>query len=203
MWQVVGQDRVVSLLQRSLERGSLSHAYLLVGPKHVGKMTLAIDIAQLLNCQSDESPCGDCDACQRIISGKHADVQIVGLNSAGNSNGSKAKAEISIDQIRELQHSASLPPFEGKYKVFIIDGAELMSNEAANCLLKTLEEPVEGVVFILLTTNEKSLPETVISRCQRLELRLMPTNEIGDELGERRGVDPLGGAEEKGQTVTT
>jgi DNA polymerase-3 subunit delta' len=182
LWQVVGQSRVVSLLQRSLERGSIAHAYLVVGPPHVGKMTLALNLAQALNCQGDEPPCGLCDSCQKIASGKHADVQIIGLDSNNSS-------EISIDQIRQVQHSSNLPPFEGRHKVFIIDGAELMSTEAANCLLKTLEEPAAGVIFILLTTSGGVLPATVVSRCQRLELPPLPASEVEDVLSQRWGVE--------------
>ncbi len=182
MWQVVGQSRVVSLLQRSLERGSIAHAYLVAGPPHVGKMTLALELAQALNCQGEGPPCGVCDSCQKIASGKHADVQIIGLNSNG-------ATEISIDQIREIQHSSNLPPFEGRHKVFIIDGAELMSTEAANCLLKTLEEPAAGVIFILLTTSGGVLPATVVSRCQQLELPPLPASEVENVLSQRWGVE--------------
>jgi DNA polymerase-3 subunit delta' len=98
--------------------------------------------------------------------------------------------EISIDQIRQMQHSASLPPFEGRYKVFIIDGAELLSDEAANCLLKTLEEPVGRVIFILLTINEGLLPATVISRCQRLGLPPLAITEVEAALKSRWGIEP-------------
>ncbi len=188
MWQLVGQDRAVTLLQRNLERGSVAHAYLLVGPPHVGKMTLALELAQALNCEAAEPPCGECDPCRKVASGKHADVQVIGLDTGGNSN-DKPRAEISIDQVREMQHSSSLPPFEGRHKVFIIDGAELMSNEAANCLLKTLEEPSEGVIFILLTANDSVLPDTVVSRCQRLELRPLPTSQVETALSERRSLE--------------
>ena len=183
-----GQSRAVTLLQRNLERGSTAHAYLLVGPPHVGKMTLALDLAQALNCQGAKPPCGSCDACQKIASGKHADVQVIGLDTGGNSN-NKLRTEISIDQVREVQHSSSLPPFEGRHKVFIIDGAELMSTEAANCLLKTLEEPAAGVVFILLTANDGMLPVTVVSRCQRLELHPLPTSQVEAVLNERRSLE--------------
>lgn len=188
MWQIVGQSRTVSLFQRSLGQGSMAHAYLLVGPPHVGKMTLALDLARAMNCQEDEPPCSECDACLKISSGKHADVQVIGLHSTGNSN-DKPRMEIGIDQIREIQHSSSLPPFEGRYKVFIIDGAELMSTEAANCLLKTLEEPSAGVIFVLLTANESVLLDTVVSRCQRLELRSLPASQVGVALSERWGVE--------------
>ena len=170
MWEVVGQDKVVSFLQRCLETGTLAHAYLFVGPPHVGKMTLALNLAQALNCQADQPPCGGCASCQKIISANHADVQTIGLSQNGSAEEARPRAEIGIDQIRQMQHSASLPPFEGNYKIFIIEDAEFLSNEAANCLLKTLEEPVDRVVFILLTSNESLLPATVVSRCQHLEL---------------------------------
>ncbi|MFC2048414.1 ATP-binding protein [Chloroflexota bacterium] len=178
VWQVVGQTNVVSLLQRGLGTDSLAHAYLFVGPAHVGKMTLALNLAQALNCEATEPPCGECTSCQKIASAKHADVQIIGLSHGEDSAEAKPQTEISIDQIRQIQHSASLPPFEGRYRVFIIDGAELLSIEAANCLLKTLEEPAAKVVFILLTTNERLLPETVISRCHRIELPPLAVNKV-------------------------
>ncbi len=190
MWQVIGQTRAVSLLQRSLEREAVAHAYLCAGPPHVGKMTLALNLAQALNCESAEPPCGVCESCQQIILAKHADVQVIGLTSNGDRVEAKTRTEIGIDQIREIQHSASLPPFEGKNKVFIIDGAELLSIEAANCLLKTLEEPADKVIFILLTINERLLPATVISRCQRLELPPMPASEVEAALNSRGGIEP-------------
>jgi len=190
MWQVVGQHRVVSLLQRSLEKGVVAHAYLLVGPPHVGKMTLALNLAQALNCEADKPPCGECASCQKIALDKHADVQIIGLTQNRDSAEAKPRVEISIDQIRQMQHSASLPPFEGRHKVFIIDQAERLSTEAANCLLKTLEEPVAKVIFILLATNDRLLPATVASRCQRLELPPIAATEVEATLNSGWGIEP-------------
>ena len=189
MWQLIGQPMVITLLQCSLERGMVAHAYLLVGPPHVGKMTLALNLAQALNCAADKPPCGECASCQKIASANHADVQIIGLTQNRDSAEAKSRVEIGITQIRQMQHSASLPPFEGRYKVFIIDGAEQLSNEAANCLLKTLEEPVGEVIFILLTTNDKLLPATVISRCQRLELPPLAVSEVEAALNSRWGIE--------------
>jgi len=156
----------------------------------VGKMTLAVNLAQALNCEAAELPCGECTSCQKIASGKHADVQVIGLISAENSGNARLRTEISTDQIKQIQHITSLPPFEGKCKVFIIDGAELLSIEAANRLLKTLEEPVGRVIFILLTTNELLLPATVISRCQRLELSPLASTEVEAALTSRWGIEP-------------
>lgn len=190
MWQVVGQDRAVSLLKRSLEKQAVAHAYLFVGPAHVGKMTLALNLAQALNCEAAEPPCGQCLSCQKIADAKHADVQIIDLTTDGNSTGAKPRAEIGIDQIRQMQRSASLPPFEGKYKIFIINRAEQLSIEAANCLLKTLEEPVGRVIFILLATNDRFLPVTVISRCQRLELSPPAVTEVEAALIDRWEIEP-------------
>jgi DNA polymerase-3 subunit delta' len=152
-------------------------------------MTLALNLAQALNCEAAERPCGVCASCQKIALAKHADVQIIGLTQSGDSAEARSRTEIGIDQIREMQHSSSLPPFEGKYKVFIIDGAEFLSSEAANCLLKTLEEPMGKVVFILLTVNDKLLPTTVVSRCQRLELPPPAAGEVEAALCSRWGIE--------------
>jgi DNA polymerase-3 subunit delta' len=187
VWQIIGQRKAVSLLDRSLKVGSLAHAYLLVGPPHVGKMTLATRLAQALNCEADEKPCLACPACKKIAAGTHSDVQVVGL--AQSEDETEAKL-ISIDQIKDVQHSASLPPFEGKHKVFIIDGAELLSTDAANRLLKTLEEPEPKVTFILLTTNDRLLLPTVVSRCQRLELAPLPVGEEAAALVASAQIEP-------------
>jgi len=190
MWNIINHQVAVSFLQRSLEKGTIAHAHLFVGPAHIGKMTLAINLAQALNCSSAERPCGICDSCLRIAAGKHADVQTIKLEQGSESGESTSKTRISVEQVDQILHSVNLPPFEGKYKVFIIDGLEFLSIAAANRLLKTLEEPIGSVVFILLTTNEAMVPATVISRCQRVELFAVATSLIEKELIARWNVEP-------------
>jgi DNA polymerase-3 subunit delta' len=189
MWQTIGQPEALALLKHSLSAGNLAHAYLFTGAPNIGKTTLALDLARAVNCQDSEPPCGECQSCHRITDGKHTDITIISLNSAKDSGETKSRVEISIDDIRELQHSASLPPYEGKCKVFIIDGAEYLSTEAANCLLKTIEEPPPHIMILLLTSEEPRLLPTVVSRCQRIELKPMPSAEIERILIESHGVD--------------
>ncbi len=188
MWQIVGQSRAVSYLKKCLETSSLAHAYLFIGPSHIGKMQLAINMAQVLNCRGNEPPCSECDSCQKIAQGKHADIQILCVDSALEKDKPGNKSEISIEQIRQIQRAASLPPFEGKYKLFIIDGAELLSLEAANCLLKTLEEPFEKILFLLLAKTTETIPTTVLSRCQKIKLMPLSVDEVEKALINMYGV---------------
>ncbi len=190
MWNVIGHKAAIDLFRRSLEKGTLSHAYLLVGPEHVGKMTLALNLAQAVNCEAPQRPCGQCAACQKIAAGKHADIQVIELPQPTEIE-SAGKTKISVEQIDQILHSVNLPAFEGKHKVFIIDGFENLSIPAANRMLKTLEEPVSQVLFILLTTRENSIPQTIVSRCQRVELSPLPYDEIEEALQTRWKVEPL------------
>ncbi len=188
MWQIVGHSRAVSYLRKCLETGSLAHAYLFIGTSHIGKMQLAINMAQALNCRGAEPPCSECDSCQKIAQGKHVDVQILCVGGDLEKDAPGDKSEISIEQIRRMQRAASLPPFEGKYKLFIIDKAELLSLEAANCLLKILEEPFEKVFFLILAKTTKTIPTTVISRCQKIKLVPLSLDEVEKALIEVYGV---------------
>ena len=175
MWQLAGHSRAITLLQQSLRNGQLSHAYLFVGPAHVGKFTLALNLAQAVNCAHQEPPCQECPSCRRIAASKHPDFRVIDLLPE------KAKS-ISIDQIRNMQTETHLPPYEGKYKVFVIDGAHLLSHEAANSILKILEEPPPNILIILLTTSESALLPTIASRCQRVELRPLSLGLVRDIL---------------------
>jgi len=191
MWRTAGQDRIIGFLSDSMERRSLAHAYLLVGPPHIGKMTLALDLASALNCGEGTPPCGSCRACQRIQQGKYPDVIVIDKYAGRDQKDRRKATEISIDTVRELlQRGSSLPPYEGNYKVFIIDDADLMSAEAANCLLKTLEEPPQHVLILLLTSQENALLPTVVSRCQRFELKPIAVAEIETRLSKFNGPNP-------------
>lgn len=190
MWQTAGQEQIINYLGDAMDRGTMAHAYLFVGPEHIGKMTLALELASALNCEQAGPPCKLCRVCQRIDQGKHPDVIVIDKNSGRDAKDRKKATEIGIDTIREvLQRGASLPPYEGKYKVFIIEDADLMSNEAANCLLKTLEEPPQHIVILLLTSDEKALLQTIVSRCQRFELKPVPMAEIEKRLSQIKGLD--------------
>lgn len=181
MWRVIGQDRVLTSLEQGIKQGSIAHAYLLTGPRHIGKRTLAVDLARAINCNGSEPPCGQCPSCLRIAQEKHADVVLTQLDST---------AEIGIDTIKELQHLANLPPYEGRCKVFIIDDAEHLSSEAANRLLKILEEPPPKVLWLLLTSAEELLLPTIVSRCCRLELKPVPPGEMQKMLTARYNLEP-------------
>ncbi len=178
-WPVVGHDWAVALLTKSMSAGRLAHAYLFSGPPQVGKTTLARALAQALNCQSPEVPCGRCSACKRIERGTHPDVRVIVGDGAGKS--------IKIEQMRAMQHEAMLAPYEGRRRVIVLRQMDQASLEASNSLLKTLEEPPPQVTLILTAVRSEALPRTVVSRCQRLELRPVPSGMVEAELG-RRGV---------------
>jgi len=188
MWRTIGNEKARRILERGLDEDRLSHAYLLSGPSGVGKMTLAVETAQAVNCLGKARPCGECVQCVRIERGLHADMRIVGVDTDGSDDG-RRRVVISIDQVREVQREAGLKPYEGRSRVFVFDGAEHLSEEAANCLLKTLEEPPDQVLLMLLTADHGALLPTLVSRCQLLELRPVPARELAQTLQSTYGTD--------------
>ena len=180
MWNTIGHDSAVALLRRSLNEGRLAHAYMITGPRHLGKMTLAMDLARALNCTAAERPCGECTQCDRVSRGLHTDVKVVGVEKG---------VMIAIDQVRETQREVSLAPFEGASRVVIIDEAERLSQEAANGMLKALEGPPDQVVLVLLAPDTGAVAPTLSSRCQLLELPRVPGATIVDALIRNHGVD--------------
>jgi len=185
MWATFGQDGVVRALEQSLRDGSLAHAYLVVGPARVGKGTLARDLAQAVNCLNpDSAPCLECAQCARIAAGRHADVVTLAVEEA------EGHKELRLDQVREALRMASLLPYEGRWRVFIIDGAEELNDESANALLKSLEEPPPRVLWLLLTGDEDRVHATVRSRCQRIVFRPLSAEQIALCLREHHAAPP-------------
>lgn len=180
-WGVIGHAWAVRLLQRSLVQGQLSHAYLFLGPPRVGKSTLAVALARAINCTGEAAPCGECRSCRLIATGRHPDVHVV--------EGGEVRA-IRIDQVRELQRQALLSPVEARRRVVILTDFQGATPEAANCLLKTLEEPPAPVVLILTATSEARLLPTIVSRCQPWWLRPPTAGAIARGLEALYGVAP-------------
>jgi len=194
MWRTLGQESTIERLSHSIAEGTTHHAYLVLGPKNVGKRTLAIDLACALNCESADAPCGVCRACSRILEGKHADILSIALDAGaaeeveGDEESRKRRTRILTEQIGDLQRASTLPPYEGRFKILLVDHADRMTNEAANRILKTLEEPPPHVVWMLLAEAEGRMLETVVSRCQRVDVHTMPVPELERHLAQVVGV---------------
>ncbi len=167
---VVGQQAVVRTLQNALQRGRVAHAMIFSGVRGVGKTTLARLMAKALNCTRGPTPtpCNECDLCQEIANGNAVDLhEIDGASNRG------------IQEIRELKENIRFFPSRGRYKVIIIDEVHMLTTEAFNALLKTLEEPPEHVIFMFATTELHKIPITILSRCQRYELKRVSAEELG------------------------
>ena len=185
--EVVGQSTVTRTLKNALASGRIGHAFLLSGARGVGKTTTARILAKALNCAKRRtgprrSPCGECASCVEIAAGTSLDVQEI---DGATHNG--------VDQVRELRESARYNPARDRFKIWIIDEVHMLSTGAFNALLKTLEEPPPRVKFIFATTEYHKLPDTILSRCQQYDFRLIPARELVAHL--RRGG---GGGEDQG-----
>jgi DNA polymerase III subunit delta' len=198
-WTVAGQDDAIAVLTGAVGSGRVAHAYLFAGPRHTGKTLTALQFAQLLNCTGEEPPCGRCRQCQKIASGTHPDVEIITLGGLCDDNDHNHTAAdsrgIRICQIRRMAQVISRAPFEGKYRVQIIEPAESLNREAEVALLKTLEEPPPNVVIILVAELEDQLLETVRSRARRVGFGGMTKDAIERALRTRWDVEPGRAAE--------
>ena len=164
--EVVGQDHVATTLKNSIEQNRLAHAYLFVGPRGIGKTSIARIFAKALNCVQGPTatPCDKCDNCREIANGNSLDV----LEIDGASNNG-------VEQVRELRDTCRYTPARGKFKIYIIDEVHMLTSQAFNALLKTLEEPPAHVKFIFATTDPQKVLPTILSRCQRFDLRRIPS----------------------------
>ena len=186
--EVMGQEPITRTLQNALTAGRVAHAFLFSGPRGVGKTSVARILAKALNCEAGPTPHPDntCQLCREITNGSSLDVlEIDGASNRG------------IDEVRDLREKIKYLPAQGKYKVYIIDEVHMLTKEAFNALLKTLEEPPAHAVFILATTEPHKVPVTILSRCQRYDFRRIPTGVIQAhlaKLAEQEGwnIDPEG-----------
>lgn len=171
--EVVGQEQTVTALKNAIAEGRLSHAYLFSGPRGTGKTSIAKIVARAVNCMNtaDGEPCNTCSSCIDINKGNFMDV--IEIDAASNRG---------IDEIRELREKVRILPAQGKRKVYIIDEVHMLTTEAFNALLKTIEEPPESVIFILATTEAQKIPATILSRCQTYKFRRLTIREITSRL---------------------
>ncbi|GAH56868.1 unnamed protein product, partial [marine sediment metagenome] len=166
---IIGQKHITQTLINAISLNRISHAYIFSGPRGVGKTTTARILAKSLNCVKGPTPhpCNKCERCIRITDGYSMDViEIDGASNRG------------IDDIRDLRNKVKFAPAEGKYKVYIIDEVHMLTTEAFNALLKTLEEPPSHVIFIFATTNPHKIPSTILSRCQWFNFRRISLEDI-------------------------
>lgn len=178
--EILGHKQAVKILMKAVANGRVAHAYLFAGPGGVGKETTAMSFARALLCSSPAGgdACGLCRECRQVSGGNHPDFTII----------DPAGASIKIEQIREVQRRAPYRPYQGGRKVFLIRQAEAMTAEAANCILKTLEEPPGDTVFILVSARPQVLLPTILSRCQQVYFKSLTVPEIIQGLDTLKGV---------------
>lgn len=171
---LIGQEHVVQTLINQIKTDRIGHAYLFCGARGTGKTSAAKIFARAINCLSpvNGSPCGKCEVCKALADNSNLDI--LEMDAASNNK---------VENVREIREKIQYPPVSGRYKVYIIDEVHMLTTEAFNALLKTLEEPPKHAVFILATTEVHKLPSTILSRCMRFDFRLIPTAKIAELIG--------------------
>ncbi len=179
---VVGQEHVTQTLKNAIQSDRVAHAYLFVGPRGVGKTSTARILAKALNCEKGPTatPCDKCDACREIVAGNNLDV--IEIDAASNTG---------VDNVRDLRDNVRYAPSRGPFKIYIIDEVHMLSMAAFNALLKTLEEPPKHVKFVFATTEPQKVPATILSRCQRFDLRRISVKDIVKRLSEVAAAEKL------------
>jgi DNA polymerase-3 subunit delta' len=193
---ILTQDKAKAIITGQLRSGRIPHAYLFLGPDGVGRKKTALELAKALNCRSlsgttDKEQCDHCISCQKVDHGIHPDVQLIDFAYQArleNKEPEKQKT-MKIDTIRALQHEVNLKPTESTWKIFIVEPAEKITLDAANCLLKTLEEPPKWTVIILLAKHKENLPATIVSRTQIIPFRPLSEKDIAGHLMAKCGLD--------------
>ncbi len=183
-WNLVGHSWAVDLLRRHVANGEARHAYLFSGPPGLGRRTLAVHLAQALNCTNPPAPgefCGECRDCRQIAAMQHPDLAVIQAENEGGT--------LKVDQVRAVQHSLSLKPYQSKYRVALFLRFQEANDNAANALLKTLEEAPAHAILLLTADTPESLLPTIISRCEILRLRPLRVEEVESMLA-AKGVDP-------------
>jgi DNA polymerase-3 subunit delta' len=182
---ILGQERVIGFLKQALANDQMPHALLFLGNEGVGKESTALALAQVLNCenrQPDQDACGQCRSCRLFATGSHPDFWQI------SPEGDSAQPQIKIEQIRELRRQVGFHPLAGTWRVVLLKPAETLNEAAANALLKTLEEPPAGNLFILTAIGERDLLPTIVSRCRRLSFGAIPQSILIQELQNRKGL---------------
>ena len=193
---IIGQEKAKKILEGQLKSGRIAHAYLLLGQDGIGRKKTAVEFAKTLNCVKNisakrfEPACGRCVSCKKIESLNHPDVTLVDFKYQANIENKEVEKQraLKIDTIRAMQKEVSFKPSEGRWKIFIVEPAEKITLDAANCLLKTLEEPPAWTVIMLLAKHRENLPSTVVSRTQVIYFSPLPEKDIAEYLVSRHSI---------------